>query len=58
MGHIAQFQVVNPHSSFWPSSVTVQAGLCQTWSKSPDDQFSYVVAKITMYHEIAHLHEI
>ena len=33
-------------SSFYPSSVIVQASLCQTRSKNPKDQFSHVAAHI------------
>ena len=33
-------------SSFYPASVTVQAGLCQTWSETPEDQFSRVAAHL------------
>ena len=31
-------------SSFWPSSVGAQAGLCQTWSETPKTGFSHIAA--------------
>ena len=35
-------------SSFLPSSVTVQAGLCCTWSETPKLRFSRITAHITV----------
>ena len=39
-------------SSFQPYSVSTQAGLCRTWFRNPDDQFSHVTAQINV--EIMH----
>ena len=33
-------------SSFWRASVTIQVGLCRTWSESPQIGFSRVAAQI------------
>ena len=34
-------------SSFYPSSVAAQAGLCQTWSETPKTGFLAVTAQMT-----------
>ena len=34
-------------SSLWPSSVTVQTGLCRTWSKNPKTGF--LVTRLKLY---------
>ena len=35
-------------SRFWVSSVTVQAGLCQTWSEIPNTGF--LVSQLILFH--------
>ena len=42
-------------SSVWPASVTVQVGLCQTWSEIPKPYFSRVAAHLVFLNTVTQL---